>query len=171
MAHRDRLIEGSRLAIRALIWANRLLLVALVVGLILSWVFPQLVNILLRAPPGADVAWSRTGVRLLVLVGVAGCLATVRLFELLAQIVATVGVGDPFIAANARRLQGIGWCLLTLQLLDIPAALIGRFFPALGSTTCDSFSIGGWISVLMVFILSRVFAAGSAMREELEGTV
>jgi hypothetical protein len=32
-------------------------------------------------------------------------------------------------------------------------------------------SIGGWIAVLMVFVLARVFAAGSAMRDDLEGTI
>jgi hypothetical protein len=66
----------------------------------------------------------------------------------------------------------MGWALLGLQLLDIPGALLGRFCPSLGSAAPDvSFSPGGWIAVLMVFVLSRVFAAGSAMKDELEGTV
>ena len=30
---------------------------------------------------------------------------------------------------------------------------------------------GGWIAVLMVFVLSRIFSAGAAMRDELEGTI
>jgi hypothetical protein len=90
----------------------------------------------------------------------------------LTQIIETARAGDPFISANARRLQTIGWALLTLQLLDIPAAVIERYFPSMGMGTPDSaFSAAGWMAVLMVFVLSRVFAVGSAMRDELEGTV
>ena len=95
-----------------------------------------------------------------------------RIFVSLAQIIATVSAGDPFILANARRLQIIGWSLLALQLLEIPGALIARFFPSMGNAAPDAtFSIGGWIAVLMVFVLSRIFAAGAVMRDELEGTV
>jgi hypothetical protein len=38
-------------------------------------------------------------------------------------------------------------------------------------TPDSAFSAAGWLAVLMVFVLSRVFSVGSAMREELEGTV
>jgi hypothetical protein len=42
----------------------------------------------------------------------------------------------------------------------------------MGNAAPDAtFSIGGWIAVLMVFVLSRIFAAGAVMRDELEGTV
>jgi hypothetical protein len=33
------------------------------------------------------------------------------------------------------------------------------------------FSVTGWLSVLLTFLLARVFAEGATMREELEGTV
>ena len=33
------------------------------------------------------------------------------------------------------------------------------------------FSTSGWLAVLLTFVLARVFAAGTVMREELEGTV
>jgi len=95
-----------------------------------------------------------------------------RLFVPLTQMIDSALAGDPFVSANARRLQAIGWALLILQLLDIPAVFIAKQFPALANGTPDSiFSPGGWIAVLMVFVLSRVFAAGSAMRDDLEGTV
>ena len=68
--------------------------------------------------------------------------------------------------------NSIGWCLLVLQLLEIPAALIGRLYPALGNAAPQGdFSVAGWMAVLMVFVLSRVFDAGTVMRDELEGTV
>jgi hypothetical protein len=171
--NKDRLIKGSRLVVRIAIALNRLFFLAVVVGLLLSWIFPaQFVALLLQPSPGTDVQSALTGVRLLMLLGVAMAVATDRLLAPLAQIIASAGAGDPFISANARRLQTIGWALLALQLLDIPGALLERFFPSLGSAAPDvTFSPGGWIAVLMVFVLSRVFAAGSAMRDDLEGTV
>jgi hypothetical protein len=33
------------------------------------------------------------------------------------------------------------------------------------------FSINGWLAVLLTFLLARVFAAGTLMRDEIEGTV
>lgn len=33
------------------------------------------------------------------------------------------------------------------------------------------FSVSGWLAVLLTFILARVFAEGTLMREDLEGTV
>ena len=33
------------------------------------------------------------------------------------------------------------------------------------------FSINGWLAVLLTFVLARVFAVGTVMREDLEGTV
>jgi hypothetical protein len=171
--NKDRLIKGSRLVVRIAIVLNRFFLAAVVVGLLLSWIFlAQFVALLLQPSPGTDVGSALTGVRLLMLLGLAMAVVTDRLLAALAQIIASAGAGDPFISANARRLQTIGWALLILQLLDIPGALLEKFFPSLGSAAPDvTFSPGGWIAVLMVFVLSRVFAAGSAMRDDLEGTV
>jgi hypothetical protein len=33
------------------------------------------------------------------------------------------------------------------------------------------FSINGWLAVLLTFLLARVFAEGTHLREDLEGTV
>ena len=126
--NKDRLIKGSRLVVRTAIVLNRLFLAAVVVGLLLSWIFPaQFVALLLQPSPGTDVGSALTGVRLLILLGLAMAVVTDRLLAALAQIIASAGAGDPFISANARRLQTIGWALLTLQLLDIPG-LCSRSF-------------------------------------------
>ena len=44
----------------------------------------------------------------------------------LLAIVDTVRAGDPFVAANAYRLQAIAWVLLAQQLLSLVIALIGK---------------------------------------------
>ncbi len=167
------LINGSRWVVRAGLIGNRVFLVAVLLGMLWSFVFPgNFVAMLIHPGAGVDLHWTVVGLRCVLLLGVAMSVATDRLFVALEQMIASTREGDPFIAANAGRLRTIGWALLVLQLLGIPERFIEKFFPMLTSGTPDSlFSPGGWLAVLMVFVLSRVFAAGSAMREELEGTV
>jgi hypothetical protein len=171
--HQDRLIKTSRLVVNIAIIANRIffgfVIALFLVSVILSTRF---VPLLLQHTSAPDLPSALLGLRLVMLIGLAMAVATEILLRALAQIIATTRAGDPFIATNARRLQTIGWALLGLQLLAIPGALLDKFCPALGSAAPDaSFSPGGWLAVLMVFVLSRVFTAGSTMRDDLEGTV
>ena len=94
------------------------------------------------------------------------------LTRLLAMVV-TVRAGDPFVPDNARRLQGIAWVLLALQFLSLAIAGIAK---AISTPTHPfhldaGFSVNGWLAVILTFILARVFAEGTLMREDLEGTV
>jgi hypothetical protein len=91
----------------------------------------------------------------------------------LLAIVQTVRAGDPFVAANASRLQAIAWSLLSLQLLSIVIGAIGKSVstPAHPVNLDAGFSINGWLAVLLTFLLARVFAEGALMRDDLEGTV
>jgi len=96
----------------------------------------------------------------------------VALKRLLA-IVETVRAGDPFVAANATRLQTIAWVLFTLQLLSLVIGAIAKAVstPAHPLKLDAGFSINGWLAVLLTFLLARVFAEGTRMREDLDGTV
>jgi DUF2975 family protein len=91
----------------------------------------------------------------------------------LLAIVETVRAGDPFVAANADRLQTIAWSLLALQVLSIVIGTIGRAVstPAHPVHLDAGFSVNGWLAVLLTFLLARVFAHGTVMRDDLEGTV
>ncbi len=88
-------------------------------------------------------------------------------------IVKTVRSGDPFVAANASRLQTIAWALFALQILGIIIGAIAKAVstPAHPLRINAGFSINGWLAVLLTFLLARVFAEGTLMREDLEGTV
>jgi hypothetical protein len=109
-------------------------------------------------------------------IAVAGLVAVplnyVVLRRLLA-IVETVRAGDPFVAANASRLQAIAWALLALQVLSLVIGAIAKAVssPAHPLHLQAGFSISGWLAVLLTFLLARVFAEGTHMREDLEGTV
>ena len=95
------------------------------------------------------------------------------LLKRLLAIVETVRAGDPFVAANASRLQVIAWVLLALNLLSIVIGAIAKTVstPAHPLHINAGFSINGWLAVLLTFLLARVFAEGTHMREDLEGTV
>ena len=91
----------------------------------------------------------------------------------LLAVVGTVRAGDPFVAANAQRLQVIAWLLFAVQVLSVIIGGIARSVST-ESRPIDvdaGFSINGWLAVLLTFLLARVFAEGARMRDDLEGTV
>ena len=113
------------------------------------------------------------GLRAIALLGLAAIPVNYIVLKRLLEIVGTVRVGDPFVAANAYRLQAIAWLLLTLQILSMIIGAIGEAVssPAHPVDIDAGFSINGWLAVLLTFLLARVFAEGTRMRDDLEGTV
>src|SRR6266404_3127062 len=113
------------------------------------------------------------GLRAVAVLGLATIPLNYALLKRLVAIVETVRAGDPFVAANASRLQAIAGALLALQLLSIVIGAIGKAIstPAHPVHLNAGFSINGWLAVLLTFVLARVFAEGTLMREDLEGTV
>jgi hypothetical protein len=113
------------------------------------------------------------GLRAIAVIGLVGIPLNHAILKRLLAIVETVRVGDPFVAANASRLQTIAWVLLALQIISIVIGAIGKAVstPAHPLHLDAGFSINGWLAVLLTFLLARVFAAGALMREDLEGTV
>ena len=113
------------------------------------------------------------GLRAVAALGLATIPLNYVVLKRLLAIVGTVREGDPFVAANAARLQTIAWSLLALQLFSLVIGAIGKAVstPAHPVHLDAGFSINGWLAVLLTFLLARVFAEGSRMRDDLEGTV
>ncbi len=113
------------------------------------------------------------GLRAIAVLGLAAIPVNYAVLKRLLAIVETVRAGDPFVAANAPRLQTIAWVLLALNLLSIVIGAIAKAVstPAHPLDLDAGFSISGWLAVLLTFLLARVFAEGTRMREDLEGTV
>jgi hypothetical protein len=154
--------------------------------IVVNWVYGAAILVLLVAmptrpwimsaldlSPSPEAEWVIWGLRGIAVIGLAAVPLHYAVLKRLLAIVATVRAGEPFVAANAARLQGIAWMLLSLQCLSIVVGAIARSV----STTAHpfnvdaGFSINGWLAVLLTFLLARVFAEGSMMREDLEGTV
>jgi hypothetical protein len=113
------------------------------------------------------------GLRAIAALGLVGIPLNYIALKRLLAIVQTVREGDPFVAANASRLQAIAWVLFALQVLSL---VIGGIAKAVSSPANPlhldaGFSISGWLAVILTFLLARVFAQGTLMRQDLEGTV
>ena len=123
--------------------------------------------------PSLDADRLVFGLRAIAMIGLATVPLNYVVLKRLLAIVDTVRAGDPFVAANASRLQTIAWSLLALQLLSVVIAAIARSIstPAHPVDLDAGFSINAWLAVLLTFLLARVFAAGTLMRDDLEGTV
>jgi Protein of unknown function (DUF2975) len=113
------------------------------------------------------------GLHAIAVLGVAATPLNYAFLKELLEIIRTVRAGDPFVGSNAGRLQVIAWVLLALQLLSIVIGTIAkRISTAEHPIHMDAgFSIGGWLAVLLAFLLARVFAEGALMREDLVGMV
>src|SRR5438876_6949199 len=126
-----------------------------------------------KLSPSPEAARLVMGLRAIAVLGLATIPLNYVVLKRLLAIVETVRAGDPFVAANASRLQAIAWVLLALQLLSLVVGAIARTVstPAHPLHVDAGFSINGWLAVLLTFLLARVFAEGALMREDLEGTV
>jgi hypothetical protein len=123
--------------------------------------------------PSPDADRLILGLRAIAVVGLVTIPLNHAILKRLLAMVETVRRGDPFVAANAYRLRTIAWVLLALQLLSLLVAAIAKMIssPAHPVNMDAGFSVNGWLAVLMTFILARVFAEGTLMREDLEGTI
>lgn len=116
------------------------------------------------------VMWAMRGIAAL---GVAAVPLNYMILKRLLLIVETVRAGDPFVAVNAYRLHAIACLMLVLQLISI---IIGGIGKAISTTEHPfhldaGFSLNSWLAIVLTFVLARVFAEGTLMREDLEGTV
>lgn len=113
------------------------------------------------------------GMRAIAVLGLAAIPLNYAVLRRLLAIVETVRAGDPFVAANASRLQAVAWVLLTLQLFGLVIGTIAKAvsIPGHPLNLHAGFSINGWLAVFLTFLLARVFAEGTRMREDLDGTV
>ena len=113
------------------------------------------------------------GIRAIAALGLLAVPLNLAVLKRLVAMVQTVRAGDPFIATNAYRLQAIAWFLLGQQLLSVVIGFIAKSVstPAHQLHLDAGISPGGWLAVILTFVLARVFAEGALMREDLEGTV
>ncbi|WP_432201295.1 DUF2975 domain-containing protein [Erythrobacter sp. W53] len=172
----DPLLTGARAILYITMAAIGAGIAALTAGIAIALIRPGLIfeelNHKVPIQPGADEATLFAGVFALMIILFA---LLFFFFRYMLRIVGSVAAGDPFTPINATRLTAMGWLMLAVQLVSIPAvALIIRLTNQLGEdpgTVDSAINFNGIILVITLFILARVFRQGSAMRDDLEGTV
>jgi hypothetical protein len=162
----------ARVVLRILIVVNWLSGAA-ILALLVVMPNEQWIMAAFKIAPSPDADRLVMGLRAVAVLGLATIPLNYVVLKRLLAIVETVREGDPFVAANASRLQTIAWLLLGLQLFSIVIGAIGNAVstPAHPVHLDAGFSITGWLAVLLTFLLARVFAEGALMREDLKGTV
>ncbi len=159
----------ARPVIRILIVLN--ILYALVIAGLL--VFSFFIEGWPQRPLGFDMVNAHPlvghGLRAIIVVGLIGAAIVHTILRRLLAIVDTVRSGDPFNLDNARRLDAIAWSVLALEVTRMIVIAIAAAVWEPGRL--GGFTFTPWLAVLMLFVLSGVFAHGARMRADLEGTV
>jgi hypothetical protein len=171
--HQSAALPLAYVVLRILIVLNWLYGAAVLGLVVFANSYPSWFMRAIDVPAGLDPKPIMIGLTAIATLGVLAVPLSHMVLIRLLRMVETVGRGDPFVAANAYRLQAIAWALLGLQLLSLVIGGIGK---AIASKEFPlhldaGFSVSGWLAVIMTFVLARVFAEGTLMREDLEGTV
>ena len=162
----------AHVVVRVLIILNWLMAAA-IVTLLVAMPNERWIMAAFKLTPSPDAERLVMGLRAVAVLGLAVVPLNYGILKRLLAMVETVREGDPFVATNAGRLRAIAWSLLALQLLSIVIGTIGKAVstPAHPVNLDAGFSINGWLAVILTFVLARVFAEGTTMRDDLEGTV
>jgi hypothetical protein len=127
----------------------------------------------LGAVPSPDSGRLILGMRGIMVVGILAVPVVHLIYTRLLAIVETVNAGDPFVVENAARLQTIAWAIVGLELMHVAVVVLANGV-WVGTQKVDiggKFSVTPWLTILLLFVLARVFDQGARMRDELSGTV
>ncbi len=174
MAVTDRRLMGMVLTALRVLAALNLVCLFFFVAVLASSLLAEgaIRQALLETRPAEDPHAMLAVIRIAMAIGIAVVPLVHVLLNRLKAIVETVRAGDPFVATNADRLRVIAWCLLGIQICDLCFGAVSLTLAA-GTDAVSgwTFSLTGWLAVALLFVLARVFAHGTRMRDELEGTV
>lgn len=169
----DRPLALSRTALRILIKLNVILGILIFGLLISSLIAGGFVMRALGVIPTPDSGRLIFGMRGIMVIGILAVPVVHFVFTRLLAIVETVKAGDPFVGENATRLQAIAWAIVGLELMHVAVVILANGV-AVGTQKVDiggKFSVTPWLTILLLFVLARVFDQGARMRDELEATV
>lgn len=160
----------SRTLLRVLIACNAAAAVLLVGAFVASFAFEDGLSRYYRGRL-VDAAMLVPTLRVWLVIGLPYLAAVHILLSRLREVVETVRVGTPFLPANAARLRTMAWCLLVLQLLHLVFGIMAAIARAANADVAWSFSVGGWLAVLLLFVPARVFEEGARIDADLEAMI
>jgi hypothetical protein len=166
------LLSVSRMLI-AILRVLNLIAGALLIGMFLaSFIFePVFREFFSKLPPRIDPGLLVPALRVWMLLALPMVAAVHILYSRLLAMIGTVRAGDPFVPENAVRMKAIAWCLLTVELLRLSFGVMAAIMNAAGSNIEWSFSLTGWVALVLVFVLARIFEEGARIRADLEAMI
>jgi hypothetical protein len=169
----DRPLAVSRTVLRLLIKLNVVFGVLVSALLVASLIAGGPVMRALGAIPSPDSGRLIFGMRGIIVIGVLSAPILHLVYSRLLAIVETVKIGDPFVIENAERLRTIAWSIVGLELMHVCVVALANGV-TVGTEKVDiggKLSVAPWLTILLLFVLVRVFDQGARMRDELEATV
>jgi len=169
----DKPLAWSSTVLRALIKLNVIFGILIFALFIASLIAGGFVMRALGAIPSPDPGRVIFGMRGIMVVGILAAPVLHLVYTRLLAIVETVSAGDPFVVINAERLLTIAWSIVVLELMHVAVVLLANGV-VVGTEKVDiggKFSVTPWLTILLLFVLARVFDQGARMRDELTGTI
>jgi hypothetical protein len=169
----DRPLAWSRTVLRLLVRLNVVLGILILALLAATLIAPGPVMRALGVMPAADNGRLILAMRGIMVLGILATPVLHLIYTRLLAIVDTVDAGDPFIGENAARLQTIAWAIVGLELMHVGVVILasGVWVGTQQIDVGDDFSVTRWLTILLLFVLARVFDQGARMRDDLSGTV
>jgi hypothetical protein len=162
-------LGASRILLRALRVLNLAVGIGVVLGIPASFLFePQFIAFFSKKSAHIDPSWLMPTLRIWLLLAIVMVTTVHVSLSRLLDMVETVRSGDPFVRENAARLKTIAWCALINELLRLVFGLLAATMNLAGSNIDWHFSATGWLAVVLLFVLARVFEEGTQMRDDLE---
>lgn len=163
----------SRTVLRLLVKLNVIFGILIFVLLVATLIAGGPVMRALGAIPTPDSDRLMFAMRGIMVIGILAAPVVHLIYTRLLAIIETVNSGDPFVGENAARLQTIAWAIVGLQLMHVGVVTLanGVWVGTQKVDIGDKFSLMPWLTILLLFVLVRVFDQGTRMRDELAGTV
>lgn len=163
-------LRASHALLKLLIALNAAAGVLLICAFVASFLFEESLGGYYRAR-SMDAGMLIPTLRIFMVIGAPYILAVHIFLSRLLQMVESVRAGTPFIPENADRLKTLAWCLLVLQLLHLAFGVFASVARAANADVSWSPSISGWLAVLLLFVLARVFEEAARIRDDLEAMI
>lgn len=166
------MLNAVRRLLQILLVLNWVALAGIVAFAIMLVALPEQMNAELAEDFGDNGNAVRQAMVAMIVVGSFAVFPVHVVFARLIAMIDTARAGKPFLSTNVGRLRHIAWAMLALQIIDIGFGWTAwRLGEASGELIGWQFSVTGWLAVLLLFVLARVFQQGAAMQDELEATV
>ena len=165
------MLRAARATLAFLLVANWVVGAALVVAMLFfGFIDPErAISAARAAHPDLQAANLLTVFRITLFAVTIMILVAHKLLASLAAIIDSIPAGAAFSPANAARLNTVAWAMLGICALDDLWGFACVYL--IGPYSMWSFTLTGWLTALMLFVLAGVWREGAAMRADLEGTV